>query len=310
MEAYKRATANTFAPCPTTAFFVPNIEPQEPARTGSWGAGLCLGAGVAARVEVAEADTPDIQVTRAGVAEDEDARTTREALRQLLENRARAPLAVDCTVHEGAPAGQGFGVSGASALAAAFGLARCLGAGRSDALRAAHLAEVRNRSGLSDVAASFLGGAVVRQSPGLPPYGSTKRLPAKGHVVVCTTGPQLDTSTLLRDEAVMDRVGEAGRGCVEALAEEPSLPTILAQGERFARDTDLVAEDTLRALDVCREAGRGMVAMLGNTVVAYGDTEELAGALGGFGDPVEIPIDEGGLRTVDDETMENLQGRA
>lgn len=305
MDALERDEATTFAPCHVTAFFVPNIQPDQPARTGSWGAGLCLSTGVVARLEVEPADNADISIDRVGTADD-DARATREALRQLAEYAADQPLAIDCRVHEGAPVGQGFGVSGASALAGAFGLARCLGVGRSDALRAAHLAEIRNRSGLSDAAASFLGGAVLRTAPGLPPYGSTSRLPAKGQVVVATTGPNLDTSTLLRDEEVLERVSEAGRSCMEAVSENPSLETVLAQGEAFARETDLVAEETLRAVEACREGGRAMVAMLGNTVVAYGDTERLTDVLSGFGEPMTIPIDEGGLRLMDPEQVDEV----
>lgn len=306
MTELKREEATTFAPCHVTAFFVPNIQPREPARTGSWGAGLCLGTGAVATVEADGADANTIEVTRGGLAEEQEARATREALRLLLETHASSPLSVSCTVHEGAPVGQGFGISGASALASAFALARCLGVGRSEALRAAHLAEVRNRSGLSDVTASFLGGAVLRTSPGLPPFGSTQRLPAKGSVVVATTGPRLDTGTLLRDEAVLEKVSEAGRSCMDAIGQSPSLETVFEQGARFARATDLVADETLRAVEACQEGGAAMVAMLGNTVVAYGETERLVSVLGGFDDPVVVPIDEAGLRVFDKDRLDEL----
>ncbi len=306
MNEIKRTEETTFAPCHVTAFFVPRIQPREPERTGSWGAGVCLGTGVVATVQVEEADTSKIQVRREGRAGDQDARTTNEALRVLLEAHAPGPLRVSCQVHEGAPLGQGFGVSGASALSSAFALARCLGVGRSDALRAAHLAEIRNRSGLSDVAASFLGGSVLRTAPGLPPYGSTQRLPSKGNVVVAVTGPELDTGTLLRDEEVLERVTEEGRSCLGAVGEHPSLEVVFEQGAAFARATNLVSDQTLQAVEACREGGRGMVAMLGNTVVAYGDTERLESVLSGFGDPFVVPIDQGGLRLFDRDRLDQL----
>ncbi len=307
MEIVKRNEATAFAPCHVTAFFVPNIQPREPARTGSWGAGLCLGTGVVATVEAEPADQAAIEVTRAGKGG--DARVTREALRQMLATGDQAlPVEVSCTVHEGAPVGQGFGISGASALASAFALARCLGKGRSEAMQAAHLAEVRNRSGLSDVVASVLGGVVLRNAPGLPPYGATKRLPAKGDVVVATIGDTLDTGTLLRDEAVIERVTEVGKTCMKAVGERPSLETVLDEGARFARETDLVEEGTLVAMDACAEGGRAMVGMMGNTVVAYGETEVLTDVLAGHGDPHVVPIDTGGLRLFDREQLPDALG--
>lgn len=309
MDHVRRDETTTFAPCHTTAFFVPNIQPSEPARTGSWGAGICLGTGVVATVEAEEADQGSIEVTRANA--DGDARVTREALRQLLERGdTTLPVRVECTVHEGAPVGQGFGISGASSLAAAFALARCLGKGRSEAVRAAHLAEVRNRSGLSDVAASFLGGVVLRNAPGLPPYGATKRLPVKGDVVVATVGDELDTGAILRDQEILKRITEVGKACMEAVGQQPSMETVIDQGARFARETDIVDEHTIRAVEACAEGGRAMAAMLGNTVVAYGDTETLTDVLSGFGEPMVVPIDQGGLRLFDKGTLEDALSNA
>ncbi|PSG98331.1 hypothetical protein BRD56_00865 [Thermoplasmatales archaeon SW_10_69_26] len=301
----RRSEATTFAPCHVTAFFVPNIQPKEPQRTGSWGAGMCLGTGVVATVEAEEADQAAIGVTRRHG--DGDAKVTREALRQLLGDR---PIEVSCTVTEGAPEGQGFGVSGASALSAAFALARCLGKGRSKAMKAAHLAEVRHRTGLGDVVSSFLGGAVLRTSPGIAPYGSQKRLPAKGDVVAVTIGEDLDTDALLRDEAVMERVTEVGSDCTESVAENPSLESIFQAGAHFTRETGLVDDDVLTAIDVAREGGQAMAAMLGNTVIAYGDTETLVDVLSAHGNPSVIPLDEQGLRLFDkDQLDEALGGR-
>lgn len=295
----RREEATAFAPCHVTAFFVPNIQPKEPARTGSWGAGVCLGTGVVATVEVEESDQGRIEVERRNV--DGDARVTREALTQLLGDR---PVEVSCRVVEGAPEGQGFGISAASALSACFALARCLGEGRSKALKAAHLAEVRHRTGLGDVVSSFLGGAVLRTSPGIAPYGSQTRLPAKGDVVAVTVGPNLDTGEILRDEEHMQRITEVGSECTQQVAENPSLEAILDGGAYFSRETGLVDEATLRAIEAAAEGGRAMAAMLGNTVIGYGDTQTLVDVLEAHGEPSVIPIDEQGLRLFDKEKLD------
>jgi len=302
----KRDEATAFAPCHVTAFFVPNIRPEEPPRTGSWGAGLCLGTGVIANVEAEPADNPTINVERVG--QDGDARVTREALRQMLGD---ANLSVDCTVREGAPVGQGLGVSGASALAAAFALARCLGVGRSRAMEAAHRAEIRNQTGLGDVVSSFLGGVVLRSAPGLPPYGSQRRLPAKGDVMIAEVGEVLDTDDILRDEDPMQHVSEIGQHCIEQVADNPSLETLFEAGNYFTRETGLVDDDTLQAVEACRrEGGHAMAAMLGNTVVAYGDNETLADVLDTYATSQLVPIDQGGLRLMDRDQLEDAFGPA
>lgn len=290
----QRDEATAFSPCHVSAFFVPHIERKHPAKTGSWGAGLCLGAGVVASVEVEEADQPAITVER--TQGEGPTQVTQAALGNLLGQR---PIEVTCRIQQGAPGGQGFGISGASALASAFALARCLGEGRSEALKAAHLAEVRSRTGLGDVVAEFLGGAVIRRTPGIPPYGTQQRLPAQGEVVVATVGDQIDTAEKLRDQATMETVTEVGRACLKAVLQRPTLEAIFEAGARFAQATGLVSDETLTAIDACQEGGAGMAAMLGNTVVAYGETEILQDVLQTWGQPHVLPIDDGGLRVLD-----------
>ncbi len=290
----QRDEATAFSPCHVSAFFVPHIERKAPAKTGSWGAGVCLGTGVVATAEVEEADQPTITVER--THGEGPTQVTQAALRNLLGQR---PLAVTCTIQQGAPSGQGFGISGASALASAFALARCIGEGRSEALKAAHLAEVRSRTGLGDVVAEFMGGAVIRRTPGIPPYGTQQRLPAQGEVVVATVGEEIDTAEKLGDQATMETVTKAGRACLEAVLERPTLEAIFQAGARFSQATGLVSDQTLAAIDACAEGGVGMAAMLGNTVVAYGETEVLQDVLQAWAQPHVIPIDDGGLRVLD-----------
>lgn len=290
-----RDQATATAPCHVSAFFVPHVVPREPERTGSAGAGICLDRHVTAHVRIAETDEPSVSVARERGGE---ARVTEAALRMLLGERR---LAVTCTVHEGAPVGQGFGVSAASALSASFALARCLGEGRSDALRAAHLAEVRQRTGLGDVVGSFLGGVVLRSSPGLPPYGAQTNIPADGDLVVATVDEPIDTAGLLRDRRRLAEVTDVGRTCLETVLARPSLEAILETGAHFARETGLVAPATLDAIDACAEGGLAMAAMLGNTVVAYGDRAVLVDVLSAWGEPEVVGIDQAGLRLVRSE---------
>jgi hypothetical protein len=51
-----------------------------------------------------------------------------------------------------------------------------------------------------------------------------------------------------------------------------------------------------------------MAAMLGNTVIAYGDTETLVDVLSAHGNPSVIPLDEQGLRLFDKDQLDGALG--
>lgn len=80
-------------------------------------------------------------------------------------NIGKIPLGIRISSEVGL--GEGFGLSGASALATAYALNRLLGLGKSkiELARVAHIAEVENSTGLGDVVNEYYGGFLVKYVP-------------------------------------------------------------------------------------------------------------------------------------------------
>jgi len=248
--------ARAFVPGHVTAFFSVHRR-DDPAATGSRGAGLTLTDGVsvvaepAAEARVTVDGEPVSPAPVDGVL---------DALGVAAAVRAETPL----------PPGSGFGVSGGLALGTALAVnaAADLGRSENDLVRVAHRAEVEAGTGLGDVVAQARGGAPIRLEPGAPPHGALDGVPATARVEYVTFGG-LDTASVIGgDTAALTAAGETALMAVEA---RPTLPALFAAARRFAREADLLVPRVGAAIDDVRAAGgEACMAMLGETVVALG----------------------------------------
>jgi pantoate kinase len=312
MNGVERARAAAFAPGHVTGLFSIHDEAPELEKRGSRGAGFSLARGVASFVTVEPAAAMEIEI--ALNKETQDAPVTREAITNLLRSAvkdARIPLNKDApkgskarirvTVQSDVqlPVSQGFGMSAAGALSAAMALAKCLRMGRSDALRAAHAADVQTRGGLGDVIGASVGGFEIRTAPGLPPYGAIMRFVGYGDCVLCVVGEKLETKSVLSDAAKRASVNAAGERALAALLKGPTLDAFLAQSQQFARESGLLSPEMERAMHAARPHGAASMSMLGNSLFAFGNTRRLADALAPFGEVTTCAVDEAGARLVD-----------
>jgi pantoate kinase len=192
-------------------------------------------------------------------------------------------------------------MSAAGALSASLALARCLRQGRSEALRAAHWADVTQRGGLGDVIGASVGGFEIRTAPGLPPYGSTRAFLGYGEAVLCVVGGKLETRKVLTDPRARKSVNEAGARALADLLKEPSLPSFVAQSQRFARESGLLTDELERVIHAASPFGQASMSMLGNSVFAFGDPRRLVDALSPFGEAFAVPVSEAGARLVEVE---------
>ena len=130
-----------FAPAHITGFFYIH-EDDNPLKMGSCGCGIALEDGVISKVQIAE----DTSIRLNG--EPSDAPTTRMAIDLLTD----MPVKVESKL--AFPVGGGFGDSGAGAFSAVIALNRALGLNRTfnELAYTAHMAEVKNGTGLGDVA--------------------------------------------------------------------------------------------------------------------------------------------------------------
>lgn len=306
------AKAAAFSPGHITGLFEIHDDDPDPLRRGSRGAGFSLSQGVVSYVEVEPADSLQIQISLD--KEEQEAPVTREALTLILREAvrdgkiplnkdapkgSRARIRVRCWSDLHLPISQGFGMSAAGALSSGLALAKCLRMGRSEALKAAHTADVTQRGGLGDVVGASVGGFEIRTSPGLPPYGNVKSFVGYGDAVVCILGGPLLTKDVLTDPAQRASINAAGGKHLKELLKSPTLDGFLASSQAFARESGLLTPDMERAILAAKPYGHASMSMLGNSLFAFGNVPRLVDALERFGDVRVVPVAEAGARLVD-----------
>jgi pantoate kinase len=279
-------TATAFAPAHITGFFAAISDP-DPVKAGSVGCGLCLEAGVTARVTTSTpgtigttctTGTPDITGSGALIrlnGEQIDLPTVEYVIKSLQGIR-HSRLVVD--LEADVPLGYGFGVSGAAALATALAVNADHGQGLTmeQAAAVAHSAEVVNRTGMGDVAGQYTGGLVIRTAAGAPGVGAVKKVPVDAMEVSWVCLGEISTSSVLDDEKTMERINILGRQALKALLKRPGLEHFMSLSRDFAFETGLVSPGAADAIEAVEAAG-GMasMAMLGDTVFALGDGSAL-----------------------------------
>ncbi|MCI0496774.1 MAG: sugar kinase [Thermoplasmata archaeon] len=254
-----------FAPGHVTGFFAIHDSHAEPIRRGSRGAGFCTGLGATVSVEPAQRDVMLLGGERAHVRVVERAvdavRGPTDDDRLMVSIRPELPIA------------QGFGMSGAMALAAALAAAELLDSDV-DPVAAAHEADVLQRTGLGDVVAQASGGFEVRTAPGGPPHGGIRRLDMEvNDISLVVLGPDLPTKKVLTDASAREAISRHGDSAVDAFLADPTVDAFCAISREFARSTGLVSS-AVAAWTGPRP--RSSMCMLGNSAFAF---ERVPGAI-------------------------------
>jgi pantoate kinase len=260
--------ARAFVPGHLTGFFSAHADP-DPAAAGSRGAGVTLSHGV------------DVRVERGGHADGAATVTLNGdpvAIAPVSDVRD-ALAAPDAAVIVGTPLplGAGFGVSGAVALGAAYGINAVYDRRRTgnDLVSVAHRAEVEAGTGLGDVVAQARGGLPIRLDPGAPAHGRLDGVPAAPRVEYVTFG-SVSTEAVLSGDTT--RLTAAGERALAGLRAEPTAPRLVDLSRRFAREADLLTDRVAAAVDAVDDAGgSAAMAMLGDTVFAFGADLSAAG---------------------------------
>ena len=268
---------------------------EDPHKMGSRGVGICISLGVHTGVVATESDATSVNVRING--QPSEAPVTKKAIENL---RIERDVHIEVNSEAQLPVSQGFGMSGAGALSSVIAVKEALGLElpRDEVVRAAHKAEVECMTGLGDVLPQSVGGLVVRTEPGAAPHGEVQRFEREGDVVLCVVGPPLSTKDVLSDEAIVARIGKVGRQYVNTFLNETSLGNFLHLSLEFAREAELIPETVEEAVENCKEFGVASMSMLGNSVFAVGEAENLRYRLLDFGKTFVCPIDNEGARLV------------
>jgi pantoate kinase len=276
----QQKTGKAFAPAHISGIFIIDIK-KDPVLSGSMGCGICLEDGAVTKVSAAKETTVKINgaVT--------DAPTTLTAIKLLTPK----PVLVETTLN--IPVGAGFGASGAGALSAVIALNEALSMDLTlkDMARAAHVAEVTNRTGLGDVTGMTFGGVVVRKKAGAPFLGIIDKIPCRDTTISWVSFGEIHTKSVLSDDLKKKNINKAGKYRLKELLKKPTLENFFLQSAAFSKDIELMSNCVKDAIEAVEAAGGiASQAMLGDTVFAINDN----GALLEFGEVHESRISNAG----------------
>jgi len=267
--SFSKNSSRAFAPAHISGIFIIDVK-KDPIHSGSMGAGICLEDGALTTVRPAKETTIKINGDFC------EAYTTLSTIKLLTKK----PVFVETTL--GVPIGAGFGASAAGALSTALAINKALflNATFNDLAKAAHIAEVKNRTGLGDVAGMTCGGIDIRKHAGIPPIGSIDRIPCTDEMISWVCFGEISTKSVLSDDFKKKSINKAGRRSLKELLKKPTIDNFFIQSCAFAKEIDLMSPQVRDAIETV-EASGGLIsqAMLGNTVFAINDN----GALSEFG---------------------------
>ena len=283
---------DAFCPGHVTAFFEVCEDP-DPERKGSRGAGLSLSVGVRTTARVREAAQASLDVFVNG-------RRQRAEVTELAASKVlgSGPYEVKILSETPLPVSQGFGVSAAAALSTAMALDDALGLGmrREDLVRIAHVAEIECGTGLGDVVPASIGGMDLRLESGAPSHGVVRTFDVREEVLLAVLGPEIPTRSVIRDPAKVAAINRAGSTCVAEFARDPTLPRLFDLGNWFAEETGLASKTVREVVRASRMFGRASMTMLGNSVFAIGNRDQMAPFYLRFGTLIRCEVDNEGAR--------------
>jgi Predicted archaeal kinase (sugar kinase superfamily) len=265
--------ARAFVPGHLSGFFSTH-RTDDPAETGSTGAGVALAEGVDVFVEPGD-----------GVSLNGEATTIGAVSRVLDALGVDGAVRIETTL----PVGAGFGVSGAAALGTALAGNRAFDCRQTvnELVTVAHSADVNAETGLGDVVAQARGGASISIHPGAPPHGRADAIPATGRIEYLSRGTLSTRDVLSGDTQTLSAAGDAA---LDRLVDDPRMETLMSVSRTFARESGLITPEVQELVDeVTAAGGTGAMVMLGQTVFATGTGLTDAGY-----DPAVTQIHHGG----------------
>ena len=172
------------------------------------------------------------------------------------------------------PLGCGFGLSGASTLAAAYAINGLLKLKKTKKELAiiAHIAEVENKSGLGDVVNQYYGGFCLKLKPSS--HFIVRKIPINNTYVYCKYYGKISTKAVITNKKLKDKINNAAK---EALSKIQQLlqvnkniqfRAIIKISKEFAVNSGLLRDkqaiETIKNIE--KNNGNASMIMLGNAV--------------------------------------------
>lgn len=290
--------AVAFAPGHISGFFQPVLDNHDYRRTGSRGAGVCISHGATATVQLTKHEKQKVTVRvngRPGTF-----KVTTRAVQNILEEKM---MKVDVDITLNLPVGQGFGMSGASAVSATVATAKLVGKTQKKAVEAAHESEVYHQTGLGDVVAATTGGFEIRENPGLVPFGKIIKLRSDATIILGLFPGSISTHNVLTDDSKMDQLRSVGTYCTDQVLRTPSIESIMNYSYYFTKHCGLCPksiDDVLAQIN--KEDVVGGMCMLGHAVFVISDSKIVKTLLSKQAQVIQTTVDNEAVRILEESS--------
>ena len=254
-------SAKSFAPANISCIFK-IYERKNPRWMGSYGVGFTLNQGVTA--EVFKAKRNEAVFNNKSI----NFPTVKSVIKKLTKEKLRV------YIKSRLPLGCGFGLSGASALAAAYAINKLLNLKKSskDLAIIAHIAEVENKTGLGDVVNQYYGGFCLKQKPSS--YFIVKKIPINNANVYCKYFSKLSTKSIITNTKLKKSINKSADASLTKIKEliknkkKIKLPDIIKISKEFAVNSRLLKDkNTMQTIgNIEKNNGNASMIMLGNAV--------------------------------------------
>ncbi|MBI2660593.1 hypothetical protein HYX07_05515 [Candidatus Woesearchaeota archaeon] len=253
-------SAKAFAPANISCIFKV-YENKNPRWMGSYGIGFTLNEGVV--VSASKAKRNEVVFNSKSI----NFPTVMSVMKKLANEKVRVYIETKL------PLGCGFGLSGASALAAAYGLNKLLDLKKSNKELAviAHIAEVENKTGLGDVVNQYYGGFCLKLKPSS--HFEVKKLHINNADVYCRYFGKIPTKTIITNKRLKKRINNAASVALSKIknllkVNDIKFGNIIKASKEFAADSGLLRDrqtaETIKKIE--KSKGNASMIMLGNAV--------------------------------------------
>jgi len=188
--------ARAFAPANISCVFK-IYEHKDPRWMGSYGVGFTLNEGVV--IKVSRSKRNKIFFNNKPI----NFPAVKSAAKKLTNGNLKI------NIKSKLPLGCGFGLSGASALAAAYAINKLLNLKKAKKALGiiAHTADAENRTGLGDVVNQYYGGFCLKLKPSS--YFSIKKIPINNIDVYCKYYSEISTKSVITNPKLKNKINNA-----------------------------------------------------------------------------------------------------
>ena len=245
--------------CPASISLIFRVHPNNNLlKMGSTGVSFTINKGVTASVTEAQQTSICFNVKKINFP------TVTSAINSLtsktLKIRLNSPLPLGC----------GFGLSGASTLATVFSTNRLLKLGKTkkQLIQIAHIAEVKNKTGLGSVITQVLGGCMVRTTPGV--CYIVLRLNYIDRKIYTRIINRISTPAILSDQNQLLRINHQTTPSITQINRKVPFEKLIDLSFSFAKKSGLLKNKKMESVieEVRNKGGHATMAMLGDVIIS------------------------------------------